>query len=78
VREVGLGEAPDGFTVTVDNLATQALGDRLEVAAWLGDDQVVAVFEVAELEDGKILTDNDQLSEEEFQDEFGCTPPAGY
>jgi hypothetical protein len=72
VPEVGIDKVPDGFVVTADNLATQAIDRRIEVSAYFGDQWNGAVFEVGDLRAGKILANGDQLSEKEFQDEYGC------
>jgi hypothetical protein len=72
MREIGINEVPDGFVVTVDNRATQAFDKRIDVSVYFGDRFSGAVFELADLQDGKILAHGDHLSEKEFQEEFGC------
>ncbi|WP_436520923.1 hypothetical protein [Actinoplanes sp. HUAS TT8] len=72
VSSVKIGEVPEGYQVITDNQATQTVTKRVEVTAFLGDNNYGAVFDATDLREGKIMVDGDQVSPEDFQKKYGC------
>ena len=73
VHRLDLGQVPEGFTATTDNIAAAGIGSTIDLQVWLGKEFFGTLFDLADARAGGVLDDGGNLiTEAEFDKQFGC------